>query len=154
MSGLAAELVKAEISDDYEPRYVPPPHVVAPPQPHHSHPSHHHHHHLHHQSLPVAAAGPFQVQGGGGSGGGGANPSSTMLRFQPAVTVATAAAAAQFGNQVYQRYIADHHPSSRPGSRASPVAPMDQQQVTRSCHSQLRNNYLKLGLRGQAWFCN
>ena len=50
-----------------------------------------------------------------------------MIRFQPAVTVTTAAAA-QFGNQVYQRYIADH-PSSRPGSRASPVAPMDQQQV-------------------------
>ena len=66
-------------------------------------------------------AGPFQ-------GVSVVNPSSTMIRFQPAVTVATAAAAAQFGNQVYQRYIADH-PSSRPGSRASPVAPMDQQQV-------------------------
>ena len=133
VSGLAAELVKAEISDDYEPRYVPPPHVVTPQ--HHPHPSHHHHpHHPPHHA--AAAAGSFQVQGGGGVGG---NPSSTMLRFQPAVTVATAAAAAQFGNQVYQRYIADHHPSSRPGSRASPVAPMDQQQVTRSCHSQRRN---------------
>ena len=73
----------------------------------------------------ATAAGPFH---GVGAGGGGVNPSSTMIRFQPAVTVATAAAAAQFGNQVYQRYIADH-PSSRPGSRASPVAQMDQQQV-------------------------